>query len=137
MGSLTLLMELFSLICAAVVLIVGVLLLGLWTTSSVLSVRWRTIAYILCGTTVGINALFGLTTWVLIIVKRVDIRDPLDSLGGVTLGRERIIAIGFACWVFLLMSQVLFILLFLLNFNHSYLPLSIHLSSDVNNRLHS
>ena len=88
MGSMTLLMELFSLICAVVVLVVGVLLLGLWTTVSVLSHRWRKVAFFSCAAVVGVNAFFGLTTWVLMIIKRADIRDPLDSLSGVTLGRN-------------------------------------------------
>jgi hypothetical protein len=106
MGAMTLLTELLSLVCAALVLIVSVLLLGLWATAAVMSSRSRKIALGVCGGIVGIDGCFGFATWIVLIVKRQDIRDPLDSLSGVALGRERIIAIGFACWVLVLMTQV-------------------------------
>ena len=106
MGSLTLVTQLFSLICAASVLVVGVLLLGVWVTTSILSHRWRGIAFGVCGVIVAIDGCFGFVAWIVMIVKREDIRDPLDSLSGVMLGRERIIAVGFACWVLVLMTQV-------------------------------
>ena len=106
MGAMTLVTELLSLLCAALVLIVSVLILGLWATATLMSTRSKRIAFGVCGGIVGIDGCFGFATWIVLIVKRQDIRDPLDSLSGVALGRERIIAIGFACWVLVLMTQV-------------------------------
>ena len=55
----------------------------------------------------GVDAIFGFATWIILIIDRRSLLDPLGS-SGVILARERIIAVGFACWVFLLMTQVFY-----------------------------
>jgi hypothetical protein len=106
MGAMTLTTELLSLICAALVLIVSVILLCSWAVSSMMSNRWRKATFGVCGGLVGVDAIFGFATWIILIIDRRSLSDPLGS-SGVILARERIIAAGFACWVFLLMTQVL------------------------------
>ena len=106
MGTLTFATELTSLITAALVLIVSVGLLGLWGMLCILSPKWKTISFSIGGILVMIDGCYGLATWIILIIKRQAIRDPLESVSGYILGRERIIAAGFACWIFLLMLQV-------------------------------
>src|SRR5271170_737599 len=101
MGSMTLMTELLSLICAALALIVSVILLCSWAVSCMLSNRWRKVTFGVCGGLLGVDAIFGFATWIVLIIDRRDLSDPLGS-SSVILGRERIIAAGFVCWVFLL-----------------------------------
>ena len=107
MGAMTLTTELLSLICAALVLIVSVILLCSWAVSCMMSTRWRKATFGVCGGLVGVDAIFGFATWIILIIDRRSLLDPLGS-SGVILARERIIAVGFACWVFLLMTQVFY-----------------------------
>jgi hypothetical protein len=58
------------------------------------------------GGLIAVDAVFGFATWIVTIVRREDINARLDSYGGGILGRERIIAAGFGCWVLLLVVQV-------------------------------
>ena len=104
-GSTTLVIELLSLLSAALVLIVGVILIGLWAMSCFLSTRWRYISFGICAGLVAVNAIFGLATWIVMIVERGSLHDPLDSRSPL-FGRERIIFAGFACWVLVLLVQV-------------------------------
>lgn len=106
MGATTLVTELLSLICAALALIAGVILIGLWAMSCLFSPRWKTISLGICGALVAFNACYGLATWIIVIIERGSLHDPLDSSSGIILGRERIIAAGFACWVLVLLTQV-------------------------------
>lgn len=106
MGAMTLITELLSLICAALNLIVGVILIGLWAMSRLFSSRWKITSFIVCGSLVGVNAIFGFATWIVLTINRANIHDPLTSSSTVVLGRVRIIAAGFACWVFVLLTQV-------------------------------
>lgn len=100
MGAMTLVTELLSLISAAVVLVVGVVLLGLWASTRLFSQQALRIAFVICGVCVGGNGVFGLATWIVLIVNRGDVPN------GVILGRETVIATGFACWGFVLCTQV-------------------------------
>ena len=107
MGAMTMTTLLLPLICSALVLIVNVLLLGVWATVSVLSSRWRKIAFGVSGGIIVLDGFYGFATWIVLVLQRGDIRDPLDSLSGFMLGRERIIAAGFACWVLMTVCQVI------------------------------
>src|SRR5271169_4819527 len=105
MGAMTLTTELLSLICAALVLIVSVILLCSWAVSCMISNRWRKATFGVCGALIGVDVIFGFATWIILIIDRRSISDPLAS-SSVILARERIIAAGFACWAFLLITQV-------------------------------
>ena len=99
-GAMTPLTELLSLISAAVDLIVGVLLLGLWASTCLFSQRTLKVAFAI-ATVLGVtNAIFGLATWIVLIVEKADVPS------GVILGRETVIAMGFACWGFVLCTRV-------------------------------
>jgi hypothetical protein len=106
MGAMTLVTELLSLISGALALVVGGTLIGSWAMLGLFPTRWKTILYGICIGLVVLNACFGLTTWIIIIIERANIQDPLDSSTSLILGRERIIATGFACWVLILLTQV-------------------------------
>ena len=67
-GAMTLITELLSLICAALNLIVGVILVGLWAISGLFSSRWKTASFIVCGSLVGVNAIFGFATWIVLTI---------------------------------------------------------------------
>lgn len=106
MAAQTTLTELMSLVSAAVVIIGTACLLGLWGLISVLTTHWKKIWFIICGSVIGVAGLFSFASWIVIIIERNSILDPLDSLNGVVLARDRIIAAGFACWTFLFIIQV-------------------------------
>ena len=110
MAAQTLLTELMALVSAAVVLIGTACLLGLWGLTSVLTSRWKKISFVICGSVVVVAGVFGFASWIVLIIERNNILDPLDSLSGVALGRDRIIAAGFACWTFFFIIQVHFLL---------------------------
>src|SRR5438045_4127532 len=80
--------------CAVLVLFVSVLLLGTWAVGLMFSDRWRKTIVFLCTTALVIDGGCGAASWIVLVLKRDEVRDPLDSLGGVALGRERIIAAG-------------------------------------------
>ena len=105
MGSMTLVIELLSLLSAALVLIVGVISIGLWPISCIFSTRWRNICFGICAGLVALNACFGCATWIVMIVERGSLHDPLDSQSAI-FGREKIIIVGFACWGLVLLTQV-------------------------------
>lgn len=100
--------ELLSLLSAASVLVVGVILIGLWSISCVFSTRWRKICFGICSGLLALNACFGFAAWIVMIVERRTLHDPLDSRTAI-FGRERIIAAGFASWGLVLLAQVLFL----------------------------
>ena len=100
MGAMTLLTELLSLISAAFDLIVGALLLGLWASTCLFSQRTLKVAFGFTTALGVINAVFGLVAWIVLIVERANVPS------GVILGREAVIATGFACWAFVLCTQV-------------------------------
>ena len=100
MGAQTLLTELLSLISAALLLVVGVILLGLWASVCLLSRRGLKITFGVCGGLVGVNGVFGLAAWIILIVDRRQIPDA------VLLSTETVIAVGFACWGVVLCTQV-------------------------------
>jgi hypothetical protein len=106
MGSTGIVTELLCLLCATVTFVTTLVLLGLWACVDVLSSRWRMRGFLVCGVLLAVSAVFGFTTWIITILRREDIVERLDSYGGGILGRERIIAAGFACWVLLLITQV-------------------------------
>ena len=108
MAARTLFVELMSLISAAVVLIGTACLLGLYAMIFVLRLRWKTVSYAICGAVVTVTGLFSLAGWIVLIIQRNDILDSLDSLSGVMLARDRIIAAGFACWTFFFIMEVHF-----------------------------
>jgi hypothetical protein len=108
MGAETLATLLLSLICAALVLVVNVVLFAVWGTLSLLSSQRTKLVLSATGVIVGVDGLYGFATWVVLVLKRGDIRDPLDSLSGMLLSRERIISAGFACWVLMTICQVFF-----------------------------
>ena len=110
MGALTSITELMSLIFAGLVLAVSFMLLGVWGMSFMLASRWRSLLFAIGGILLLMNGCYGIVTWILLVVKHDEIRDPLDSVGGNILGRERIIAAGFTCWVVVLILQVLILL---------------------------
>jgi len=100
MGAMTLLTELLSLGSAALDLIVGALLLGLWASTCLFSRRTLKVAFAFVTVLGVINAVFGLAAWIMLIVERAEVPS------GVILGREAVIATGFACWGFVLCTQV-------------------------------
>jgi len=103
---LSLAMELLALVSAAMLLAVGVASLGLWAWASILSRTSRTIAFVASAGLVVLEACFGLATWIFLVIERGKLRDFLDPESGIILGRERIIAVGSACWVIVLLTQV-------------------------------
>jgi hypothetical protein len=100
MGASTLTTELVSLISAALLLVVGVILLGLWASVCLLSRRGLKITFAVCGTLVAVDGIFGLAGWIVLIVERKEIPDA------VLLATETVIAVGFACWGVVLCTQV-------------------------------
>src|SRR5436305_8421975 len=123
MGALTLITELMSLILAALVLIVGVTLLGLWALISTMfiSKRWRVWAVVVCAGEVIIGGVFGFVTWIILIVDREEIKSVLMR-SGMTLSRDNIIAAGFACWIVVFITQVKPRALPSLTFNNTFPP---------------
>jgi len=107
MGALTLITELMSLICAALVLIVSLTLLGLWAMISTMFIsrRWRGWIWGIVGGQVVVGGIFGFATWIILIVDREEIKDVLMQ-SGIILSRDKIIAAGFACWVLVFITQV-------------------------------
>lgn len=105
MGSMTLVIELLSLLSAALVLIVGVMLIGLWAISCTFSTRWRNMSFAICAGLLALNTCFGFAAWIVIIIERGTLHNPLDSRTAI-FGREKIIAAGFACWGLVLLTQV-------------------------------
>jgi hypothetical protein len=90
-------------LCAGFGVVTNVSLLGLW------AVRGTTRRIVMwgCAMILTLDGTFGFTSWIVVVLRRGEIRDPLDSLGQVMLGRPNVIAAGFACWVLLLICQVL------------------------------
>lgn len=105
MGSTTLVIELLSLVSAALSLVVGVILIGLWAMSCMFSSRWKRISLGISAGFVAFDACFGLANWIFIIVERASIHNSLGSKS-VILGPVRIIVAGFASWVVVLLAQV-------------------------------
>jgi hypothetical protein len=101
MGATTLTTELVSLISAALLLLVGVVLFGLWASVCLFSRRGLKITFAVCAVLVGVNGIFGLGGWIVLIVERREIPDA------VLLATETVIAVGFACWGVVLCTQVL------------------------------
>lgn len=73
--------------------------------SYIFSTRWKNICFGICAGLVALNACFGFATWIVMIVERGSLHDPLDA-GSVIFGKERIIIVGFACWGLVLLTQV-------------------------------
>jgi hypothetical protein len=131
-GSLTLSVELFSLVSAGLGFIVDVILLNVWGIS-VLFPRVKKVAFGLCGGLICVNGCYGFVTWILLIIKRSRIKDPLGVGNG--LGRDGIIAVGLTCWAIVLLAQVLPLIMALtsLDWIHHY-PCDTNVQKDLSIR---